>query len=126
MNSLSLARLMRRSTGPVAILCLVLLWWHYGLLRVPVGMDTLPDSHPPRTVCLIDKRPSRLQPGAVVFVSLPDGSVLLSRVAEALADGSVRIRHDNRDSRFRRLERLGPFAAAAVRGLVLTQFTPGS
>lgn len=103
--------------GSVGAMCL----W-YGLLTVPRGMDTMMDTHPPGTVCLIQKTPGGVVADAVVFVDLPEGATVLSRVARVLADGSFEIRHDNRESVFRHLEDLGPFWPADVRGLVVTMF----
>ena len=89
-------------------------------LRVPEGMDTMPDTHPPGTICLIEKAPSSLEEGSVIFIDLPDRSTLLTRVAAVHDDGSVSIRHDHRASGFVYLEAKGPYPRGAVRGLVLT------
>lgn len=100
----------------------VLMYLSYGLLSVPRGMDTMPDTHPPGAVCLIQKWPSTVAERAVVFVDVEGGATVLSRVEKITADGKVSIRHDNRRSEFCYLEAAGPYDIDAVRGLVLTMF----
>ena len=58
-----------------------------------------------------------------MFVDLPGGGTLLTRVESVDADGII-VRHDNPASRFPDGEELGPLPLAAVRGLVLTSFVP--
>jgi hypothetical protein len=111
----------RRLALPVCLAGALVLWANYGLLAVPEGMDTLPDSHPPGTRCLIEKRPRRLRPGAVVFVDVHGGTVL-ARV-RAVTDAGVELAHDNEHSRFAALAGQ-TFPLAAVRGLVLVALTP--
>ena len=104
------------------VVAAVAMWWCFGLLRVPEGMDTMPLSHPEGAVCLIQKRPWSVSPGAVVFLDLPDGSTVLTRVVSVSEDGELKIRHDNRSSRFVGLERGGPYRIEDVRGVVITAF----
>lgn len=99
----------------------VWMYLSYGLLRVPAGMDTMPDTHPPSTLCLIQKRPSQVPRGAVVFLDVEGGATLLTRVVGTAPDGALTIQHDNRASRFAHLEREA-FTLADVRGLVVTMF----
>ncbi len=125
-RSLRAASWIRRATLPVALVCGFLLVRWYGFLRVPGGMDTLPHTHPPGSACIIEKWPSRVVRGAVVFVDLADGGSLLARVAEVRGDGTLMLEHDNVKSRFAdpQGERLGPVTLEQVRGMVLVVFPP--
>ena len=120
MNTVGATRLMRRLALPAVLVAGVVLYVSFGVLRVPRGMDTMPETHPGGTICVIDKRPGPVSEGWVVFVDLSDGASVLTRVAAVHDDGSFEIRHDNRESPFVHLEERGPFAVPAVRGLVLT------
>ncbi len=122
MNTLRAAKLMRRLMLPVAGLVVLWVYLTVGLLRVPVGMDTLTETHPEGSLCVIDKRSGSIHQGAVVFVDALGGT-LLSRVSSR-ADGFIRLRHDNRGSAFPDGEELGPLPIAAVRGVVLAVFPP--
>lgn len=122
MNTIRATRIVLRLGVMLLVLCAVVLYWNFGLLRVPAGMDTMTDTHPPGTLCVIEKAPSSLEEGAVVFIDLPDGSTVLTRVVTVHGDGSIAVRHDNRGSVFTYLEAHGPYRGAAVRGLVLTMF----
>ena len=115
----------RRLALPIVLLGSVALWFNYGLLGVPIGMDTMLDTHPPGTRCLIEKRPSRVRQGGVVFVDLPDGGTLLARVAAVDDQGRISLACDNPRSRYRELaDELGAIDPSAVRALVLVAFTP--
>lgn len=122
MNTLKATRWVGRLGVPLLLVCALALYWHFDLLAVPEGMDTMPETHPAGTICLIEKSPSGLVQGSVVFVDLPDGSTVLTRVAAVFDDGAIAIRHDNRASVFCYLEQSNPYPATAVRGLVLTMF----
>ncbi len=120
MNTIAATRWVVRLGIPVLIVSIVVLYVNYGLLGVPQGMDTMVDTHPPGTLCLIQKRPSSVTPGAVVFVDLDDGGTVLSRVVEVSDDETFTIRHDNRKSVFLYLEERGPYRVDAVRGIVVS------
>jgi hypothetical protein len=124
LDTVRVARLLRRGIAPAAIVGFLLLYAMYGVLSVPAGMDTMPDSHPAGAVCVIAKRPSRVTVGAVVFVDV-DGGTLLTRVAE-VGDRDIAVRHDNPQSRFGDGSELGRLPIGAVRGLVLTTFLPSA
>ncbi|HLU38203.1 MAG TPA: hypothetical protein VK081_02385 [Planctomycetota bacterium] len=116
------AKVVRRLALPVVLLGGLLLWRNYGMFTVPEGMDTLPDSHPPGTRCLVEKRPSRVRPGSVVFVEAR-GGILLSRVDAVLPGDRILLAHENPRSRFADLQDQ-PFPLSAVRALVLVAFVP--
>ncbi|MCC6669897.1 MAG: S24/S26 family peptidase [Planctomycetes bacterium] len=92
--------------------------WRFQFLRVPAGMDTLPDALPPGSIVVIEKRPSVVRVGAIVLLRR-DGGVVFTRVHEVLPDGRIRTRHDNPASRLGGDEVSGPFAVAELAGLVL-------
>ena len=117
-----LARLVRRLILPVALLCFLLLYLTVGFLRVPRGMDTMPEI-PGGSLCVIDKRSGSVQPGIPVLVDLEDGSTLLSRVIERDED-RIRVRNDNDASRLPDSDELGWLSLSAVRGSVLAVFAP--
>lgn len=112
---------MRRAILPVSLLLLLWIYLSVGFLRIPEGMDTLPKTHPPGSLCLIDKRRGSVAEGAVVFVDVRGGT-LLSRVVER-SDGLIRMRHDNPDSELPD-EELGAVTLDRVRGTVLAVFPP--
>ncbi len=121
LDSMKAARLMRRAMLPLAILMGLLLYLNYGWLRVPTGMDSMSANYPPGTLCLIDKRPSGLARGSVVFVDLPDGGSLIARVT-SVAETGLYLAADNPGSRFADLLSARPFPRDAIRALVLTGF----
>lgn len=108
---------------PFALLCGLALWLCFGLLRVPAGMDTTP-AVPPGSTCVIDKRSGAAQVGSLVFVDVPGGGTVLSRVREVAADGGLLLRHDNLESRLPDSRALGALPRTALRGTVLTVFVP--
>ncbi|MEZ5965436.1 MAG: hypothetical protein R3F56_16505 [Planctomycetota bacterium] len=120
--NLRLARGIRRLTLPLALVGGVVLQRGYGVRTVPIGMDTLPDTHPPGTRCLVDKRPSHVVVGAVVFAEVPGGTVL-GRVESRFGDDRLQLAADNDASCFADLLR-APVPLRAVRGLVLVTFLP--
>ncbi|MHC5064022.1 MAG: S24/S26 family peptidase [Planctomycetota bacterium] len=122
LDSMKAARLIRRAMLPIAILLGFLLYWNYGWLRVPVGMDTMPGEYPAGTLCLIDKRPSRLVEGSVVFVDLAEGGTLLARVAAVVEQGFW-LKSDNPDSRFAERLQAEAMPRESIRALVLTSFS---
>ena len=122
MNTIRAAGVMRRLMLPLALVVILWVYLSVGMLRVPVGMDTLAKTHPEGSLCLIDKRSSSVREGAVVFVDALGGT-LLSRVSSR-QDGFIRLRHDNRGSEFPDGERLGPLPLSAVRGVVVAVFPP--
>lgn len=109
---------------PLALGCAALLWLCFGAMRVNQQMDTLIDTVPPGSLCIVDKRQGAAQPGDAVFVQLADGGILLSRVTARAADGSLTVRNDNRDSRWPDSASLGPLPASALRGTVRVVFPP--
>lgn len=111
---------MRRSMLPLALLLGFLLWWNYGTLTVPAGMDTMPEEYPPGSLCVIEKRPGSVAPGEVVFFEW-GGGMLLSRVSRVEGD-RFWVEHDAPDSRFPDGDELGAIGVSAVYGLVLTAF----
>lgn len=106
----------------VGLIVTVLLFsWWFGVLRVPVGMDGLSDILPP-SVCLIDKRESSVLVGSAVFVDLPAGGTVLSRVVELSPDGQMRLENDNPDSVQPDSNELGLLPLDSLRGVVLVVF----
>lgn len=94
---------------------------NYGWLRVPKGMDTMPDELPGGTLCLIEKRPSEVVVGSVVFVDLPQGGTVVTRVREIVGDDLI-VQHDNPKSRLGFADGKGAVSIEWVRGLVLSGF----
>ena len=117
MNPVALTRLVRRLILPVAVASAVLLWVHFGVMRVPDASLCFTDAYAPGTSCFVAKRPGELVTGAVVFVATADGLALM-RVARCEAE-SVHLA-DAGASAFP-----DGVPRAAVRGLVITGF-PGS
>lgn len=124
MNTLGAARVVRRLMLPIAALLALWIYLTVGFLRVPKGMDTMPETHPAGSMCLIDKRRSSVREGTVVFVDV-QGGTLLSRVTERGED-FVRLAHDNRDSQLPSGDNLGAVPLARVRGVILAVFGPES
>lgn len=116
-DTLRITRILRRAMLPLAIVLFVLLWWSFGTVTIPPGMDTVP-SAPPGSLIVIAKRPGALQPGNLILVRVGGGS-LLTRVDRVVGD-RLWVRHDNPDSRFPDGDELGPLPRDAVQGLVLT------
>lgn len=121
--NLRLARLVRRLALPCILIGGFALWYSYGVLDVPAGMDLMSDTHPPGTRCVVAKHPRALPRGAVVFVDMPPVGTLIARVEAVLSDGQVLLASDNPDSRFADWLQT-PVPPAAVRGLVLVAFAP--
>jgi hypothetical protein len=122
--TLRVARWARRIGLAAAVAGFVLFFNRFWVMRVPAGMDTMPLSHPPGALCIVDRRPPRLVPGAAVFVELPEGGVLLLTVDRVVAGGepgaeTFFARSDNPVSRWAQRGPLGPYPVSAVRGLVL-------
>ena len=113
---------MRRLMLPIALALLLWVYLTVGFLRVPMGMDTLPATHPEGSLCLIDKRRGSVQPGTVVFADVRGGTTL-SRVVSR-EDGYVLLQNDNPNSEFPDSDELGPLPVGAVRGVVLAVFPP--
>ncbi len=109
---------------PVALVCALLVWWRFGTIRVPAGMDTMGEAFPPGAVCLVDEHPSAVLPGQVVFVEV-GGRLYLTRVAEVDDDG-FSVANDDPNSRLGDGRDLGRLPFTALRGVVLTTFTPAS
>ena len=113
--------------GAIAVAVLsfgVLLYLNYGFLRVPIGMDTMPDSFPGGTLCFVREQPSTIPVGAVVFVEVPSGTVL-TRVVEVAGD-RITVEHDNAQSKLAFGRSRGIVAAEQVRAIVLTAMAPNS
>ena len=122
MNTLGMAKLMRRLMLPLAAVVVVWVYMTVGFLRVPEGMDTLPATHPEGSLCLIDKRKGSVQPGTAVFADV-GGGTLLSRVVSR-DNGFVVLRNDNPSSELPDGDELGPVPLRLVRGAVLAVFPP--
>jgi hypothetical protein len=120
-NTLRLSRAIRRIMLPLAVLLGFLLWWNYGTLTVPDGMDTLPDEYPPGCLCVIDMRPGAPRAGQVVFVAFR-GGLLLTRIARV--EGEVLFADHDDAARYPDGDELGPLPVTAVRAVVLTAFVP--
>lgn len=122
-DTIRLSRWIRRLALPVVLLALFYFYLHFGWQTVPTGMDTVPTSAPPGSVCAIAKRPTTLEAGtSLVFLEVPGGGVLLSRVSKLEPDGRFHIRHENRESKYLRYESMGPYSMDKVQGLVLGVF----
>ncbi len=100
---------------------LILFVRRYGIWTVPEGMDTMRPEFAPGAVAIIDRSVERVSPRDVVLFELTDGSVLLSRVTAATADG-FRVAHDDPRSRYAALQgdALGTIPYERVRFRVLT------
>jgi hypothetical protein len=108
----------------VLVFC-ALLYVRFGWLSVPRGMDTMPHDAPSGTLCLVAKQPSVIAVGAIVFVAVPGGGTVVSRVVGF--DGNlVLLEHDNKQSRVGFGDRRGSVPREAVRGLVLCAFAAES
>jgi hypothetical protein len=121
--SLRLARWVRRAVLPFALLCGFVLYVCFGTIRVPAGMDTTP-AIPPGSLCIVDKRAGQAAVGHAVFVDLPKGGTLLTRVAAIDAQGRLVLRNDRADSELPDSRQFGPLPRSSVRGVVLCVF-PG-
>jgi len=105
--------------APIVVIAMVLLFYFcFGVLRVPVGMDGVL-SIPPDSLCLIDKRSSSVRLGSAVFVDLPAGGTLLSRVTGLQPDGVMTLQNDNPEAVQRDSGEFGPLPASCLRGVVL-------
>lgn len=113
----------RRAALPMAMVGGVALYLCFGAVRVPLGMDTTP-SIPAGSLCLIDKRSSKAQVGCRVFVDLPDGGTVLSKVVAIRDDDRLVLQHEAADSQLPDSDQFGPVARAQVRGVVLVVFPP--
>ncbi|MCA8948338.1 MAG: hypothetical protein KDE27_02480 [Planctomycetes bacterium] len=116
------ARRLRRATLVVGLALLVVGYLRYGARWVPAGMDTVP-AVPPGTFCVIAKQAGSVQVGSHVFVELPDGREVFSRVATRSGD-EITILHPNPHTGWPDSRTLGPLPLSAVRGLVLGAFKP--
>jgi hypothetical protein len=110
-----------RAALPVVLVGVLVFYLCFGMLRVPAGMDTIARI-PPGAWCLIDKRAGSVRVGSAVFVDLPAGGTLLSRVTAIDEDGSLRVANDNPDSALPDSDQFGPLPAACLRGVVLVVF----
>lgn len=112
------ARWVRRATLPFAIVALLWFFFCYGAMKVPTGMDTMP-TIPPGSFCLVDKRGAVAKKGHEVFVEVPDGGTLLSRVKEITDDDRLVLQNDRVESRLPDSRAFGPLSRDRVRGVVL-------
>lgn len=122
-KSRNLGRKIRRLALFVVAVALVYFFVCYGTYTVVPGMDTIPQ-YPPGTTCIIQKNPGSVPVGSVVLIEVENGAGLLSRVA-AVRDGTITIRHDNRESVFVNHEERS-YPIDRVRGLVLAGLLPDS
>lgn len=123
-------RALRRLTLPFAVIAGLWFWTCFGAIQVPKGMDTMPHV-PPGSVCLVDKRSDRVQERHEVFVEVPGGGTVLSRVVQITPEGLVVVQHDAATSSLPDSRAFGPLPREAVRGIVLCVFAgdqsePGS
>ena len=102
----------------------VLLYVNFGWLRVPHGMDTMPDEFPGGTLCLIQKQPGSVAVGSVVFVDV-DGGTVLTRVVGVVGQ-RVEVEHDNKSSKLGFGGCRGLVSVSAIRAIVLTGLTSDS
>ena len=121
-DTVKLSRWVRRLALPAVLVALFWFYMSYGLRSVPTDMDTLLQSCPAGSFCAVQKNPSRVRVGSVVFVDVGRGALLLSQVSEVEPDGRFQIRHENRRSVFLQYETQGPYKIEQVRGLVLGVF----
>ena len=121
-----IARRIRRYTLPFLALMVLYLWWNYGLLTVPGGLDTMPATPPPGSTCLIDKGSATAKVGSVVFVRT-DRGITMSRVV-AIEEGEdgprFLLANDNAESRIPDGSELGAQPPSAIEGVVLVVFPP--
>ncbi len=110
-----------RSAPLVLVASVLLLWWCFGVVKVPPGMDGV-RSIPPGSVCLIDKRQGSLRVGSSAFVDLPDGGTVLSRVQDLTADGMMLLGNDDPQSTSPDSSDFGALPTACLRGVVLVVF----
>ncbi len=82
-------------------------------------MDTTPKI-PPGSLCIVDKRGSVAKVGDEVFVDLPEGGTLLSRVQSIDGADRLIVHNDRAESRLPDSNRFGPLPRSAVRGVVIT------
>lgn len=122
-------RYARRIVLALTVVAGVFFFTWYGSTGVPAGMDTMPESYPPGTWCLVERSPGTLvamedgQPtSSVVFVEVEGGGLLLARV-KRIEGEQVFLHIENRDSRFAGYEEK-PVARSQIRYLVLTGFVP--
>lgn len=115
------AKVLRRLMLPFAVVAIGVFWWCFGALQVPAGMDTMP-AIPPGSVCIIDKRKGSARVGHEVFVDLPQGGTLLSRVVDVDADDRLVLRNDDPQSRLPDSAQLGALPRHCLRGTVLVVF----
>lgn len=123
-DPLRLARLARRLTLPLALVAGIAFFACFGAVRVPPGMDTLP-SIPPGSLCIVDKRGGAAQVGDEVFVDLPLGGTLLTRVQAIDAEGRLVVQNDRQESQLPDSDQFGPLPRSAVRGVVITTLYSG-
>ncbi|MCR9247029.1 MAG: hypothetical protein NXI31_18505 [bacterium] len=117
-----LARRIRRWTLLFGIVAIAWSWLWFGARWVPAGMDTVPDV-PPGSFCVIDKRNSTVKVGSHVFVKIPSGEVVLSRVVNR-TDDHITIEHPNLTSTWPDSRSFGELPVAAVEGTILAPFKP--
>lgn len=125
MKQETISRYRRRVTwaaAAVAVVAVVYFFTLYGSWTVLAGMDTMPETYPPGSTCIIRKDPGFVKKGSVVMIGLPGGAVLLTRVERVEGD-RIHIRHDNRESVFRHYENQS-YPISDVRGLVLSALLP--
>ena len=125
-GSLRAGRVVRRLILPIALVCFLALYLCFGFLRVPQGMDTMPDVYPPGTTCLIQRHPTSVVANkSIVFLEVESGAApLLVRVLK-FENGRIYPFVENPQSRFAAYaEESYPFDK--VRSLVLTGVIPDS
>lgn len=114
-------RALRRLTLPLAVVAGIWFWTCFGAIQVPQGMDTMPHI-PPGSVCLVDKRGDRVREGHEVFVDVPGGGTVLSRVVQLTPERLVVVQHDATTSSLPDSRAFGPLPRENVRGIVLCVF----
>lgn len=118
-----IARIVRRVTPFLAAGLCLLLYLHFGWLRVPQGMDTTLPAAPPGSLCIIRKNPGAVPVGSLVFANVPTGGMVLSRVV-ARSDEGVYLQHDTPGSRLPSSDHFGAVPVSEIHALVLTVLLP--
>lgn len=112
----------KRLTWAVAGVTVLGFFTCFGTQRVPTGMDTVPAIRP-GSLCIVDKRKSAIREGSNVFVDVPGGGTVLSRVTALDAD-TVTVLHPNPGSRLPDSRSFGPLPRRMIRSTVLAVFAP--
>lgn len=122
-DPVQVARWIRRATVALAVVCIVWLFATVSWRWVPAGMDTVPGIAP-GSMCLVDRRASAVAVGRDVFVTTPDGAVVLSRVT-AIDPEHVTVINPNPEAPYPDSRVFGALPRDRLRGTVLCVLAPG-